>query len=171
MNLRRFYLKFLSDRSLLCRLLLLTGWILGIILGYILSRKNPADFSLMRMLIQSHMSIVGGLVVAFLPLVASAVIVWFFHKSYLIALAFVKGFCFSFTACAVVMAFGDIGYLARWFYLFSDSILAFVYLNLWLECFSVDFVADREFLKATLFCSICFSIDIFMISPCLSVLL
>ena len=170
MRFKNIYSNLLHDRSLLCRLLLLTGWVLGILLGCIISSHLSVDDSLMHMLIFSRMSIVGGLAVCFLPLLITAIIIWFGKTWYLVPLAFAKAVLLGTASGIIMRAFSGAGWLLRWLYLFSDSVLSFSYVRLWFCITKESGIPKKELLYTAIYCLAVFIIDYFIVAPFVAIL-
>ena len=165
MRIKSFNFTFLNDRMFLCRLLLISSWILGILCGCFFATQTSDKASLMHMLLQSHMSIVGGLAVSFLPLCISAVIISLNKTALLIPLAFVKAFMYSFSSACVICAFGTAGWLVRLLFLFSDSLISLFCFRLWLCCFSGVKRIEWECMSCAICCVCVFTVDCLIIAP------
>lgn len=165
MRIKALFMHFINDRILLCRLLLLGGWLLGILFGCFAASFLPVTNSTVQMLIHSRVSIIGVLTVCYLPLLFSAAIVWFSQNIYLIPLAFVKAFLFGSMSCVIVRNFSSAGWLIRWLYMFSDSVLSFVFLRLWFLCMDKRCDRVKNFLYASLHCAVILVVDYFIIMP------
>ena len=170
MRIKTFYLNLIKNRSLLCRLLLLIGWVLGILLGCLTVRHISVDDSLMRTLMFSRMSIVGGLAVSFLPLLITAMIAWFGKAWYLILLSASKAFLYGIASGVIMRTFSNAGWLLRWLFLFSDSALSISYMRLWFCIIKGECDLKRELLFSAICCMAVFMIDYFMIAPFVAML-
>lgn len=149
---------------------LLFLWLLGILSGCCWVQRVPDSyFSLMRTLVQTRASIVGAILILFLPLVISAFALA--HSKYwiLYPLVFLKAFMFGFSAGCVMLAFGNAGWLVRWLLLFSDSFMNVCLLWFWFKGGSCDNIS-RELVHAVLFASIVFCLDYCAVSPFLRML-
>ncbi len=171
MRIKSFCMNLGNNRSFLCRLLLLTGWTLGVLLGCLAAKYIPGKDSWMHMLIQSRMSIVGGLAVIFLPLSISAFLVYSKNVVFLIPLAIIKAVMFSFASGCMIRAFGSAGWLMRLLFLFSDSFTTLFCLCFWIRCFRSNFAKVRGIVN-TVFCCIAIALlDILVISPFTAIIL
>lgn len=165
MRIKIFCMDLVNNRSLLCRLLLLIGWVLGILLGCLSSRFLSDVASLMHTLMYSGMSIVGGLAVCFLPLLITAIILWFKKVWLLIALAFTKAFLFGAASGIIMQAFRHAGWLLRCLFLFSDSVLSVLYVHLWFTIIKDRTDSKKALLHTAIYCSAVFIIDYFVVAP------
>ena len=95
-------------------------FLLGLILGIRFSHTVDFSVSLMRGALCGAVSIVRLLSVLLLPLLFSALAVYFSKPRLLYGIAFLKAFLFAFVSGSVVSCFGSAGWLARWLIMFSD---------------------------------------------------
>ena len=165
MRIKTICLNLINDRLLLCRLLLLIGWVLGILLGCLMGQQIPIDGSMMHALMHSRMSIVGGLAVCFLPLLLSAALVWLGRVKFLLPLAFLKAFAFAVISCVILRIFASAGWLIRALFLFSDSVLSFFFLRLWFCCLKENSAGEKDFLYTAVCSLVVFLIDYFIVAP------
>ena len=170
MRIKNIYSNLMHNRSLLCRLLLLIGWVLGILLGSFSVRHFSVGDSLMRTLISSRMSIVGGLAVCFLPLLITAIVIWFGNAGYLIPLAVTKAVLYGMASGIIMRTFSNAGWLLRWLFLFSDSVLSISYMRLWFYVVKGGCDPKKEMLYTAISCLAVFFIDYFMIAPFIAML-
>lgn len=104
------------------KILLTVAWVAGTIAGSLFVRTNPFDFvSVMRMLSTQHVSIVGGVICIGLPIFLSSVCVKYLPGFALCVIAFVKAFTYFCCLSALVIVYGQAGWLVRWLFFFSDS--------------------------------------------------
>ena len=94
----------------------------GLILGIRMSHGVDFSVSLMRGALSSTVSIVRLLSVLLLPLLFSALAVFFSKPQLLYPIAFLKAFVFSFVSAGICTGFGSAGWLARPLIMFSDSL-------------------------------------------------
>ena len=104
------------------RLILAACWLLGLYAGYtFLSHTSVSSVSLMLLVAENRMSIVGRLLFLVLPFVITAVSLRYSKPFFVFLFIFLKAFCFSWCAYGLTVAFLDAGWLVRWLLLFSDS--------------------------------------------------
>ena len=110
------------NRRRACMALLALFWCAGLLTG-VHSGTKAGDFffSLMRMASQSPASIVSLLAVTFLPFLFTAAAVFFSKPWLMLPILFCKGVSFGVCAYGICAAYGDAGWLARLFLLFSDG--------------------------------------------------
>ena len=153
--------------KLVSELILSLCWSAGLILGNRLAVQLPdAHFSLMRTAAQSRVSIVGMVIVAFLPLILSVAALWFSKPMLLSFIAFSKALSFGFCITMTNIAFGDAGWLVGRMLLFTDSIMAVVMLWLWFRSINGAYPMQKRDI------CICFAVaatvllvDIYAVSP------
>ena len=113
---------------------LASAWLTGLLSGaYIACSSNPSVFLLMRSAPRSAVSIVGLLAVMLLPLLLTALAVYISRIFFLIPVAFVKAFLFSYLSVAVYCSRSTGGWLLWFLFLFSDIFSAPVFLRLWMR--------------------------------------
>ena len=165
MRIKTLNFKFFYDRAFLCRLLLIVGWVLGILCGCIFAAQISDKVSLMHMLLQSHMSIVGGLAVSFLPLCISVALIYLNRTVFLIPIAFAKAFLYSYASLCVISAFGAAGWLVWILFLSSDFLISLLSFRLWFRYLGVRKGMEREILKTAICCVGVFIIDCLIVAP------
>lgn len=106
------------------RWLLAIFWITGILSGILISYGAGSSVSsLMHSYLYGSVSIVGLVLVLYLPFLLSAIAVSFSGRVLLFPIVFLKGFLFSFVAMGIFQVYGCAGWLIHWFLCFSDLIL------------------------------------------------
>ena len=104
------------------KILLAVAWVAGAVAGYLFVRTDPSYFvAVMRMLSTQHVSIVGGVICIGLPIFLSAVCVKYFSSIALCVIAFIKAFTYFCCLSALMIVYGQAGWLVRWLLFFSDS--------------------------------------------------
>lgn len=103
-------------------LLLAACFSAGLILGIRMSCEADFPLSLMRGAMTSTVSIVRLLSVLLLPVLISALAVYFSKPQFLYGIAFLKAFLFAFVSAGITAGFGSAGWLARWMLMFSDCL-------------------------------------------------
>ena len=161
-----------SSRQFPCKILLLAGWCLGLVLGICyVSQADGSFFVLMRRAAESPVSIVGLLAVLVLPFLITAFAVLISRPQLLILLAFLKAFSFGACACCVDQAFLSAGWLLRIFLMFSDLLSLPVLLWLWLRCISGE---RRRTVRDLVFSGVLLAavgtVDYCLVSPALALL-
>ena len=142
-------------------------WILGLLSGTLLVSKLPAvSVSMMRAIALERTSIVGLAISLSFPLLLSVITLRLSMPSLLFPIAFIKAFLFAYSSFGVSLVFGDAGWLLRWLFIFSDSIMVICLLWFWFRNVSGCInSAKRDFVICTLFAVIVFCIDCFIVSP------
>ena len=102
--------------------LLAACFLVGFVLGVRMSCGVDFSVSLMRGAMAGSVSIVSLLCVLLLPLLFSALAVYFSKPRLLYCIAFVKAFAFAFVSAAITSGFASAGWLARWLLMFSDCL-------------------------------------------------
>ena len=164
----------ISSRNpfLICKIAISAAWVFGLICGVFFAlHTSDITVSLMRSVLYDRLSIVGLLVALVFPFVLSAILLRYLSTLAIVPLVFLKAYLFSWCACGVYFAFGDAGWLVRWFLIFSDSLIVVLLLWYWLSHAS----GRRDAMKSELFLCIttallvgCF--DYCVISPISSML-
>lgn len=156
-----------SDRLIRARLLLLVGWITGMILGVVFAKLAPTNIhAMMRTLIHSRMSIVGGFLSVFFPLLITALVLYFLKPLYLVFVASCKAYVFGYISGCVCLAFGSAGWLLRRLFCFSAIWGNVCMLLLWLVC--LDGKHERyiaRLLTASCFLAVILLLNYFSVSP------
>lgn len=94
----------------------------GLFFGVWMSYGVEFSVSLMRGVMDSAVSIVSLLGVLLLPLLFSALAVYFSKPRWLFGIAFLKAFSFAFVSAGICTGFGSAGWLVRSLILFSDGL-------------------------------------------------
>lgn len=146
---------------------------LGFAFGMIAAqRSDDSYFSMMRMVLSSHVSIPGLIASVSLPFLLAAFAVYIRHHGLLYGLCFIKMFFFGLSSAAAYLAFGSSGWLVRLLLFFSDCCA--VPVLCWL-CIRYVHGTSRSFLRDLSLCAVCIAavvaIDIIVISPFLASLI
>ena len=119
--IHRFRLQYIIRRLCNPHLLFAAVWILGLFLGAVLApTADDPLFSLMRPEIHYRVSIVTGLITAFLPLLIAAYGVYSRKSRLLYLICFFRAFHFSFCGSFICTLYGNAGWLVRIFLQFTD---------------------------------------------------
>lgn len=156
-----------------CIVLLALFWCVGLFFGiYTACSFNDAFVPLMRAAVQCRVSIVGLLLILFLPFLFAAFAVYFSQPWLLLVIGFVKAFSFGFCCFAAQSCFGSAGWLVRLLLLFSDSCMLPVLCWFCVRHISGDLMAIRKDLILALALAIVVgSIDYYWVSPFLAALI
>ena len=115
------------------RFLVALFWVAGLVFGALSADFTGVSSSfLLRNAVSASVSALGLFCCLLLPLLLSAYAVYSSSRWLLFAVAFGKGFCYSWVAATVSLAFGSYGWLVRFFFLFSDSIFLVLLCGFWL---------------------------------------
>lgn len=160
------YKRFVSKHgNVIFSITLAIFWTLGLVFGYTVATKISISL-LMRAFTLERVSIVGLILATILPLIISATAVRLSVPFLILPTAFIKASLFSFCACALTLVYNDAGWLARWLYIFTDSIMVIFLLRLWIRN---ALLSAKTFQKDLLICliaaSILICIDYFIVSP------
>ena len=147
-------------------------WCAGLLVGcFFANRAGNIHFSMMRRAICASVSI-SGLVVVLLPFLFSAVAVFVCGTWVFAPLCFLKAFRFAYLSGLVSASFGGAGWLIRLLLLFADGCIIPMLLWIWLRWFhGGSGKAIREIAICALFACIIWSIDYFVVSPFLGMLI
>ena len=133
--LQKFGLFAVAKKSQCIKVLLIIFWSFGILVGFINASRLSIRFNIsMQAIVHNRLSIVGGILVLFLPLLLTAILRLFFKPIFLIPLAFVKAYIHAFIAGFICLIFGNSGQWYRFLITFSASVSNIVCLALWLSC-------------------------------------
>ena len=148
-------------------------WALGLACGlYFISSSDAYLYDLFYSASCNRISILGILVVIFLPIAISAIAVFCSAPFLIYTLCIFKAFCFSVVLCGVVAAFRYSGWLVRLFLLFSDSSIAVLLFWLWCRILSPDHNAiHRDFMISSAIAAGVGLVDYFLVSPYLALLM
>lgn len=160
------YKHIISRHSRAVSLLLLASfWTTGLLIGYTVAAKTSISL-LMRAFTLERVSIVGLVLVTILPLILSAAAYRLSVPYFILPIAFIKAFLFSFCACALALVYTDAGWLARWLYIFSDSLMVIFLLWFWVRNIpNVKGSVQKDFVICLIAASLLISIDYFIVSP------
>lgn len=156
-----------SRHSKLYEVILGVCWSFGLLLGFAYgTNANPLHFQLMRVAAFEHTSIIGLVIVLYIPLLLSALAVNYMCPQMLLLICFVKAFLFA--ACSGVIAaeFGSSGWLIRFLLQFSDCcavplLYLFSIRNISVQKSGIQF----DFLLSSIVLLIVGCVDYFVISP------
>ena len=114
--------------------LLVFLWILGLALGYLLSK--PCYIPLMRSALLQPVSIVGFIVCIFLPLILTSLSICLEKPILILIVCFIKSAAYGFSCGLISLIFCSASWLVRFLFLFSDSCFLLVLLSIWIKAFS-----------------------------------
>ena len=163
----------LPNNRIFLIVLLATFSVCGCALGVAAATNtDPNIFSMMRQATWVQVSIVDLLFSILFPFVITAVISYISKPILLLPLCFAKSIGYSFLLCSVSMEFADAGWLVGSLLLFSDTasiLLMYIYclhyLNGFQKCCGRDIIVSLVVVSAVAV------IDIWLVSPYLSVLI
>lgn len=148
-------------------------WILGLGFGgSIASHSEDYIIPLMRTAVNIRVSIVNLLVLQLLPLLISAIAVYFSMPLLIYPLCAFKAVSFGFILGCLGISFGSAGWLIRLLYLFTDTIMTPLLLWYWFKHISgakLSVYRDNKLLFSAF--SFAAVLEYFMISPFLVVLM
>lgn len=162
-----------KDKCFRLKILLLSGWTFGLVLGLRFAVCSPEYVSdMMRSLLNRRMSFAGGLLSLTFPLVITAFML-LYHKDILLpVLAFCKAFTFGFASGCIYLAFGSAAWLLRSFLCFTAIFSNVCLLFLWLSAASREkSEVNRCYVCTIAFMAVIFVLDYFAVSPYLMMLL
>lgn len=115
-------------------LILAFCWIFAIGIGYILARSvREIPVSLMSRIVREPVSIVGLAVILFLPVIFSAIAVRFSASWFIFLISFLKGVCYGFCICQLLIAYHDASWLISALVMFSDSCMLIPLFFYWIR--------------------------------------
>ena len=149
-----------------CKVLLIIGWLSGLILGAIFSAGAGDSFLLMMRRVSFSVSIVSLFLVAVLPFLFAAYAVFLSNRFLIIMLAHLKGFSFGFCAFGLVTVYGTGFWLAGILWMFSDLGTLPLLMWFWIRCIDSR---DSHLFRKLLWCLFCSALvvcgDFWIISP------
>ena len=156
-----------------CLSVLASSWFLGHVLGIVFSiAAGDSNVSLMRMALNSHVSISGLLTAILLPFLLSAFAVYLHESWLLIPIAFAKAFIFSYIGLGVMTVYGSAGWLVRLLLMFSDCCSLPVLFWYWIRLLSGQRKATIPATAVPVFLVILIgSFDYCIVSPFLTALI
>ena len=105
------------------KLVLAFFWVLGLLVGDFVFRYGRSTLlSLMSLAVTSRPSFLGLLVSSFIPFLFSAYAVYIGFPWLLHGICFFKAAALGYLAKGIFTAFGSVGWLIRWLFLFTDII-------------------------------------------------
>ena len=154
-------------------IILAVVWLIGLFVGmYLGSNADNSYFLLMRMALNTRVSIVGLLGISCLPFLLSAYAVYLGKPKLILLVCFCKAVLFTSCGYAVLISFGSAGWLIRLLLQFSDIVLLPLYC--W---FSIRHIHGKEttLKRDTAVCILAAacagSIDYCLVSPFLAMLI
>ena len=153
--------------------LLTVFWLLGISFGLFFISASNAQFSnLIITVSHQKQSLLGLLSVLFVPVLITAVAVYFTIPILIYIYAVIKAVCFSCTLCAIAIVFGNASWLLLLLLLFTDSFVVIFLLFLWYCLFTCKSISAGKLLLIYFGTfSIIGMIDYFLVSPYLVMLM
>lgn len=110
-------------------------WCSSLCLGFGIAFQLGDDIlSLMYTAVSCRASIVGMAVAVFLPVLLSAIAVWFSVPGFIFPVALIRGVSFGFSLAGVMIAFRSGGWLVFLLLTFSESLTLIPQLCLWFAC-------------------------------------
>ena len=142
-------------------------WLIGAGAGWLVFRQSePLFSSLMRGVLLEPVSIVGLLMVSFLPFIITAVAVLYSKPFAIHVLSFSKGLVSFVCTLSVFGVFNRAGWLGRILFLFSDCFTTVLLFVLWFRIFILDRSKLRkEMLVSMVLCLTIVGLDVLLISP------
>ena len=150
--------------NVFCLFLLITVWFIGLFLG--IGIYDPMYSSLMCSVLLQPVSIVGLVMILFLPLFSVYVSLILNKPIISVIVCFLKAVSFGFTGCLITHNYGNASWLVRLLFLFSDHCCVILLFVFWFYFFC-SFASNRTkyhsvfFLIAVLIAMF----DYFVISP------
>ena len=147
-------------------------WLSGLLLGTFFAVGLDDSFSsLMRPSLSDGVSIFRQLATVCLPFLFAAYAVSINKPGLLLALCFVKAFCFSFCGMLIYSAFGSAGWLVRYLLQFTDILSAPILFWYCLGHVDRPYRAKRDLLICASLSALIVCIDYFAVSPFLAELI
>ncbi len=147
-------------------------WFAGLLTGcFFADHAGNIHVSLMRRAVSSSVTI-AGLVVVLLPFLFSALAVCLSKTWLFLPICFLKSFQFAYLGGLVNISFGNAGWLIRLLLLFTDGWVIPVLLWIWFRWIGAGGrQAVRQIAVCAVFCAVVWSIDYFVVSPFLGMLI
>lgn len=123
----------LRHSSRICIWILAFVWISGLICGVMYAAYDATIISLMRMVCFNCVSIVGLATILILPLLISAVAVYFSKPAVIYLLSAFKAFSSGYCIYGTLAVYGSAGWLIRLLLLFSDTCITVVLMWFWIR--------------------------------------
>ena len=163
----RFFPAFNFANTRKCFVVLLAcSWFAGFVVGPIVALSaDRSFFSLMRMMPEHPVSIVGLLVSVYLPLLLTAFAVYISCDWLLIPIAFAKSLSFSLLYCGASVSFGSGGWLLAILLFGSDFLTLGLLLWLWFRIIPGKGPVLNLFISILLVFTAVGFLDYFFISP------
>lgn len=148
------------------------SWIAGIIAGSFLSPiLSEYSVPLMRMAVESRVSIIGLVVVILVPCLLSAIAVHLSKNWIIYLLSSVKGICFGFCIQVLLQCYGSAAWLLYILVLFSDICMLTPLFLFWIRhAYGSKQMLYRDMLYYFICAAIICIIDYLLISPSLLLL-
>ena len=140
-------------------------WIAGLLTGAALA--NNISYQLVGYkLILDRISLLGLLFSTVLPLAISAVAIIIQAPCLIFPVAFIKGLMHAYSTLVIYSVYGAAGWLAKWLFVFSDSILILFLLWFWLRMIAGKCTSfTRDLLICSIATVVVVCIDFLIVSP------
>ena len=147
-------------------------WFAGLLTGcFFADHAGNFHYSMMRRAVSGSVSI-AGLVVVVLPFLFSAFAVYLSKTWLFLPFCFFEGFQFAYLAGLVSASFGEAAWLIRLLLFFTEGWVIPVLLWLWFRWIGEGGrQAIRQIAVCAVFCAVVWSIDYFVVSPFLGMLI
>lgn len=147
-------------------------WCAGLFTGcFFANHAGDVHFTMMRRAVSCPVSI-AGLVVMLLPFLFSAFAVYLSKTWLFLPFCFFEGFQFAYLAGLVSASFGEAAWLIRLLLFFTEGWVIPVLLWLWFRWIGEGGrQAIRQIALCAVFCAVVWSIDYFVVSPFLGMLI
>lgn len=110
------------------------SWLAGLFLGCQCAGKvHPYIFSLIYGAVTAPVSIAAAFIVCLIPFLLSYIALHYLPRFVILLFILVKGFAFSFVSVMMITAFGPIGWLMRFFLMFSELLSIPVFFFYWIR--------------------------------------
>lgn len=171
--IRREYTLFvLFQNRKLSTIILAFCWCAGLLTGcFFANHAGNIHFTMMRRAVSCPVSI-AGLVVMLLPFLLSAFAVYFSKTWLFLPFCFFESFQFAYLAGLVSVSFGEAAWLIRLLLFFTEGWIIPVLLWIWFHWIGTGGKqAVRQIAVCAVFCTVIWSIDYFVVSPFLGMLI
>ncbi len=155
-----------------CIYLFLVCWIIGVFAGSFSAFSSDFVSALVRLCVKTPISVIGAVSHLLFPLMFWY-LCWLMSSRYLIiCFSFVKAYSFSFCVTAVLLTFGDAGWLIQFLLLFADYVLNFALFIMLLQIVRKQRSTAVKTVSVYLFITApAVLVDYFLLSPYLKTLL
>lgn len=148
-------------------------WMVGLVCGlYFISSSGDWITGLFTCVAGSRQSILGLLAVVCIPLIVSAIAIYFSAPALIYIYSVIKAFSFGCSLCGIAITFRHSSWLVRLLLLFSDTGL--VVLMLWLWCrmlYKNRFSVRKDLVFCIAASAVIGIIDYFLVSPYFAMLM